>query len=315
MSIQAKAKPKSGFTIVEVMMVVGLLGILLSAALSGWLYVMVGERKNSVQNELDMDVRIAMEYLKNDLRLSSMDQLVFYPDGPGPYTAISFPKAKDNDDDGLIELDADGKIIWDETLVYHIWLGSPNELRLTTFEPRDTSLTADERYAQLAAVVTGGEGAAAENGDNATTRALFRNLFEWRILGKGAIFDTYAAELTRIQDLTLGSVLLGPGSHKVRFEAVDKNASSTGFELGLDTLVATASGYPLEGEALPIADTSGDPAFVEYMAEGSWSGNLQLRFPASSTGDAITFDVDNDRWEETSFKASGTALERTLVVF
>ena len=47
----------SGFTAVEVLMSTAILSLAMAAAISGWLYVFRGEKMNSVQNELDMDVR------------------------------------------------------------------------------------------------------------------------------------------------------------------------------------------------------------------------------------------------------------------
>ena len=127
----------SGFTLVEILVATAILGITMIAAVSGWLYVFRGERMNSVQNELDMDVRAAMERLRADIRLSSIDKMYYYPEGPGPYTAISIPLARDDNGDGLIELDDSGKIIWDKTVIYHVWSGTPNQLRKTTFDPRN----------------------------------------------------------------------------------------------------------------------------------------------------------------------------------
>ena len=296
-------------------MTVGVLTIVMAAAMSGWIYTLFGERHNAVQNELDMDVRIAMEYLKRDLRLSSMDHVVFYPSGPGPYTGITFPKARDDDDDGLIEMDGDGKIIWDETIVYHVWNSSPNQLRVTTFDPRDNSLTDAQRYQQLVDVVDDGTGESTFNAASESTRALFENLFEWEIHGKGAQFDGYNATVERELDHVLGSVLLDSGPHSFKFAVVDKNGSSSGYGLELDTVVVSPSASQREAEAQTVSAEVGGSSSQEYMDGGSWSGNYQLDFAASGVGSHITLSMENDLWEETNFRGAGALHGKTLTEF
>ena len=272
---------KFGFTVVEALSAFAILMLALVAAMTGWGYVVRGERINSVQNELDIDVRTTMERLRNDLRLSSLDHVFVWPQGVSTNTAISFPKARDDDGDGLIELDANGLIIWDITLIYHVWNSSPNELRLTTFDPRDTTLDDAQRQAQLESVVVNGSGAGTYNAGNASTRALFRNLFFWNIRGKGAEFDTYSPTYTRMRNIEFGSCLLAPGPHDFKFEVLGKNANSSGHSIGLDTITPSPNGLPREGEAqYPPAVQSGASCSENYMAQGSWSGNYELLFPA-----------------------------------
>jgi hypothetical protein len=299
----------------ELMVAIVILGITLVGTLAGWLFVLRGERMSSVQNELDMDVRKTLERLKAELRLSSIDKVFFYPEGAGPYTAISFPMARDDDHDGLVELDENNHIIWDQTVIYHVWQSTPHQLRRTVFDPRDNSLTPAQRQEQLNAVVTAGSGAGTHNGANATSIVLFENLFTWQILGKGAVFDAYHPTLQRMVGVNLGSFLLSPGAHTFKFSTIGKNPSSSGHKIGLDSLVVSPSGLEREGEAQTVVQQSGATAAPDYRAAGSWSGNYQLLFPASAVGHSLTLSMENDRWEETNFRGSGSKCENTIVVF
>lgn len=186
-----------GYTLIEVMLSVVILSAVFAMAILGWLYVIRGERMNNVQNELDIDVRGAMERIKAELRLSSLDHICYYPAGIGPYTAMSFPMARDDDGDGLIELDGNGKVIWDKTMVYHVWSSSPNQLRLTVFDPRDNSLTDAQRQEQLNSVVVNGNGNSTYNSANSETIPIFENLFDWSVHAKGASYDAYNPTLDR----------------------------------------------------------------------------------------------------------------------
>ena len=304
-----------GYTLTEVMLSVVILSAVFFIAITGWLYVIRGERLNNVQNELDIDVRRAMERIKSELRLSSLDCICYYPAGLGPYTAMSFPMARDDDGDGLIELDSNGKVIWDKTMVYHVWSSSPNQLRLTVFDPRDNSLTDAQRQEQLNSVVANGKGDYTYNGANAETIPIFENLFDWEIYTKGASYDAYSPVLDREQNVSFGSIALSSGSHLFRFRTVGKNTSSSGFVVGLDSLVVSACGAAREAEAQTISAQSGATAGAEYRSEGSWGGNYQLTFPATATGQYVTLSMANDCWEETNFRDTGAICEDTIVEF
>lgn len=305
----------SGFTMVEMMVATAVLTIAMTVAISGWLYVFRGEKMNSVQNELDMDVRAAMERLRADIRLSSIDKIYYYPAGPGPYSAISIPLARDDNGDDLIERDAGGNIIWDQTVIYHVWAGTPNQLRRTIFDPRNTNRTPVEMQAQLDSVVTTGNGSATYDSMTATTRPIFENLFSWEIYGKGAQYDAYSPMISRDVNVVFGSALLMPGSHSLTFKVVGKNAASTGYGIGLDSIVMSPCGVPREVEAQTVSAEVGTEAIAQYMPGGSWDGNYQMGFLATSTGQYFTLDMENDRWEETNFKTTGSQCDDARVEF
>jgi hypothetical protein len=307
----------SGYTLTETVISLAITTIVVMAATGGWLFTVRGEKLSSVQSELDMDVRKTMENLKRDLRLSSLDKMYFFPPGPGPYTAISFPMASDTNNDALVEMLTGGtNILWTSTVIYHVWIGSPNELRKTVFTPRDNSLTPAQCQEQLASVVTNGSGSATYGSANASSHAIFKNLFTWELWSKSATFDGYSATTERDMDVAFGSILLDTGTHLVKFNVIGKNAASSGYKIGLDTLTASACGEPREGEGqLPATAQSGATAASEYMAQGSWSGNYQLSFPSATTGSYFTLSIDNDRWEETNFRGQGALCKRTIVGF
>jgi hypothetical protein len=161
---------KLGFTLVEVTASVTLFVLVMSLALGGYLFSMKNVNQGDVQNELDMDVQLAMERLKTDLRLSSLDAIFYFPAGTGPYKALSFPLAHDTDGDGLLEKDGDENLMWDETVIYHVRPTTPNQLVRTTFKPRDNTLTDAQRQAQLEHVVKYGYGNNTYNGQKCHIR-------------------------------------------------------------------------------------------------------------------------------------------------
>lgn len=305
----------SGFTLVETLGSIVLLTLVMASAISSWLYLVRAERINSVQNELDVDARIAMERLKSDLRLSAVDKTFFYPEGVGPYTAMSFPKARDDNGDGVIEVDPYTNVIWDQTIVYHVWSSSPNQLRRTVFDPRLNTLTAAQRQAQLNSVVVNGNGASTYNSASARTTPVFQNLFTWRIKSKGPQYDAYSSTLGRDLNAVLGSILLTPGSHVFKFRVTGKNAASSSYKIGLDKLAVSPSGIQREAEAQSVTAQSGATAANELMTLGSWSGNYQLGFPATAAGNYFTLTMDNDRWEETNFDDSQAQGDDILTMF
>lgn len=322
-NMKAKRKSQSAFTMIEVVAATMILTLTLAGAIAGWLYIVRGERVNSVQNELDIDVRKAIERIRADLRLSSRDHIVYHPPGSNVYTGLSFPLARDDDGDGVIELDpSTGKIIWDQTLVYHVWSSelqeptTPEQLRQTIFDPRDNSLTPVQRQQQLDSCVEYGNGASTYNGGASKTRVIFDNVFVWSISPKGSEFDGYAPVLSRDPSVLFGSIFLSAGLHNFKFTVIGKNDSSTGYKIGLDDLVVSPCGVPREAERqLPATAQSGATAVGEYMPSGMWRGNYHLSFPAGNAGHSFTLSMSNDRWEESNFDAPGRILDDVIVEF
>ncbi|MFH0907457.1 MAG: prepilin-type N-terminal cleavage/methylation domain-containing protein [bacterium] len=305
---------KSGFSLIEMMIAIAIMGLVVAGTISGWLFVIFGERWNSTQDKLDLDVRTALEYIRRDLRLTTMNKMYFAPAGPGPYTAVSFPIAVDDDGDGLVELDGNTNIIWDITKIYHRY-GTGMEFRVTTIVNRDNSLTDAQRQAQLDYILNNGDAAGTFEAGNASTRTLFKNLFTWNVSIDSAIFDSYNPTVDREPAMTLGSLILSNGTHSYKFNVVGKNPSSSGYKLGLDAMAVSASGGQREMEKQTISIQSGAAAFVEPMTNGSWSGNNHLAFPATATGQYVTLGMVNDAWEDDNFGGMGSYKEDTVLDF
>ena len=306
---------RQGFTLIEASAGTTIAIMVLGIAIGGLMFALKNTNESDIQSELDIDVRLSMERLKNDLRLSSLDEIFYYPAGAGPYTALSFPLAEDSDGDGLYELNEDGSIIWDKTVIYHIWPSSPHQLRVTTFTHRNNSLTDTQRQAQLDHVVQTGEGIGTYNGENASTRPLFRNLLDWSIRPCQGVVDTYSPTIQR-ESTSLGFALLGNGNHTFTFQVEGRNSSSTGYQIGLDQITVSPSYAAREAEAqLPATAQEGATPEAQYITGGSWKGNHQLYFPATAIGNSFTLTMSNDRWEETNFGSLGYEADNTEIFF
>ncbi len=308
---------RQGFTLAELIVATAILVLAVSAALGGFVYLLHADRLNSIQTELDVDARKAMEWLRHDLRLSAMDKVVFYPAGPGPYTAISFPMVTTTGTTQTLPYTTNNMIAWNKTVIYHVYTGTPQQLRMTVFSPRNPARTPAELQQQLNTVVESGSGATALDGSNATTRVIFQNLVRWTVHPQRAIFDGYSPSPGRVINRNLGSIITSNGTHYYTFHIIGKNPLSTGCRVGIDTLTITPCQYPREGEA-QIATNNPNPALTNiYMAAGDWSGNHYLLYPAdaTATGTFFTLSMRNDQWEETNFRATGAVTEDTVVEF
>ena len=293
---------RSGFTLVEAVSAVALLGITLTASISSFSFVTRNERLIAVQGELDMDASLLVERLRRDLWRSSRPLIMVHPPGDGPYQAISFPIVGGT---GPILHNDDGEIEWTATVVYHLKDGSPSEVRRTTFSPY-TELTDVERQQQLADVVRDGNGQNTYNSGNASTRTLIENPVEWELNVNGSRFDAYAPEEDR-RTFRLGTAMTETGNNYLTFRAVGKNADNTGSSrrLGVDTITMSASGLQREGEWQTYSSAGATPV-VENMGEGEvWSGNSRLGFPATQNDAEFTLLLENDRWEERNFYYGG----------
>jgi type II secretory pathway pseudopilin PulG len=317
MKIMKSHKQKTaGFTIVEVVIAASLMVVTITIAMSVVVYVLSEAQKANKQTELDIEVQIAMERLKRDLRLSTLDRMFYSPEGQGPYSALSFPLAEDSNGDGILDVDANGALVWSKQVVYHIKTGTPDELRVTTFSNRDNSLTGAERQEQLGYVATNGLGVGTYNGVNASSVTLFANLFDWELAPLDAVFDGYDSAPSRAVKTLLGSISLTNGTHTLRFEAVDKNDASSGYRIGVDSLFASPSYSLREGEDhLPVSGEAGATASNRYVASGSWSGNHDLDFKAVAISNYVELTFYNDLWKETNFGATGETRDDTEVEF
>lgn len=308
---------RSGTTLMEMMIAASLTGIMLAGVYLLWANMAKTWITEGVKIGLNQDMQVAISQIKKEIRLSSGSDIFYYPSGSPPYTAVSLPLAVDDDNDNLIELDANDNIIWDKTVIYHTYtVSGVKQLRKTIFDPRDTGLTAAERGEQLSYVVSNGEGSGTHNGINAATKVLFDNLETFEIDPAVVTYDSYSIVLDRTDFVQFGSVLLDSGSHILRFEVTDKNAVSSDYHFAIDTVTLTPSGGIREAEELlPPYGSSGQVASnVDLSAVGSWSGHAHLLYEAVNVGDYVELEIYNDEWIETNFDDSlaehdGTSFE------
>lgn len=299
---------RSGFTMLEAVTAITLMTVLLAAVVSGFAYVMRGDRLIRVQSELDMDARIMIERIRNDMWMTSRAEILMHPPGEGPCTAMSFPVLTGGH---AADTNPDGSLIWDSTVIYHFYgEGDSFEVRRTVFNPR-TQMTKDEYQEQLADVVEAGDGSTSVNGENSTTTTLIANLVDWQLNTTASRFDAWAAAAgSRV--IALGTVQLQEGAQTISFEVVGKNKASRGSAryLGVDRLTLTPAGMPLEGEWMTVAESVGPTPVAQNIGSNeAWSGNARLWFPAIADGQSFSLSFTNDLWEEQNFFAGGDRKE------
>jgi hypothetical protein len=301
-------------------MMVGMsiLGVAMTMALSGWVQILIGEKRVETQNELDMDVRESVERLRADIRLSDLNNMLFWPAGVGPYTGISFPTVAPTAATNLLS-GSSTNLLWDRTVVYHVFVSSPNQLKRTIFYNRNQTAGITNRQAQLDRVVAEGHGQNSRlTGETTSTTLLFANLFEWQLTPRTMQFDCYAA--TTMRDRVLfGSAILGSGTHTVEFKVIGKNpAGNANRYLGIDSLNCSVSGSDQEAEFQPIAGLGGITQITtNYIPNGSWGGNYQIRPHAAtnSTSQGVSVTVQNDCWTEGNFETPGAISENVYREF
>ncbi len=313
MNTSLPCQSRKGFTVVEAVAAVALLGVTLVASVASLTYVMHNERLVASQGELDMDASLLVERLRRDLWRTSRDMILVYPPGDGPYQAISFPVVRGNEP---VVMNEDGEIEWSATVIYHLKEGSPSEVRRTVFEPR-IELTEAERETQLANVVRDGNGENTHNSENALTRVLIENPVEWELNISGTRFDAYSPTPGR-RTIRMGTAMLEDGDNEFTLRVAGKNAATedTSRYLGVDSLTVSACGIPREGEWQTVTSSSGATPEVGNMGSGeTWSGNSRLWFEGTQDDDAFTLEMENDRWEERNFLAAGAVFEDITRVF
>ncbi len=309
-------KSNAGFTITEFLVAISIFLVVMSMAMSGYIGLVYNERRSSQVAQLDMDVRKAIETLREGLRLTTIDQVVFYPPASPPYRAISFPSVVDKDQDGFVDLVEPGgtNVLWGQTVVYHIWLESPYQLLRTTFQPRK-ALSNANRAEQLRRVVEQTDhGANYELEPYQGTTRIFSNFFEWKLSSKSTAFDGYSPNEERV--LTpFGGHVLTPGAHTLSFRTTSKNSLNTTaiYRVALDTLRPTYSGGEIEAEALTVSNATPAATIVTTgPVPEVCSGNNYLNFPANSTNQTMFVSFRNDEWVESNFHADGVRQSNTV---
>lgn len=333
----------AGFTMVELMVASSLSVVVLGMAMTAFMQAMWVWNQESVVNQLNMDLEIATQWMRRDLRLSSVGtgHMAFYPAESAQYEAISLPLAEDSDGDGLLERDDDNSLLWDKTVVYHVRPGAPSELRRTVFEPRYSNATPAQLYDQLAVVVESSNAAtlaaAKLPGESMATKIIFKNLADLRVHPPTMEYDGYAPGIEKEATFNMGGVVLDGGMHELVLAVVGKNINSAGYKIGIDWLAMSGTQSRRDGELFPPVNSHPASPHFEYSISGgsviaedmsqhgaNWDGKSQLTFDPVDTNTAsgtpwsnsITFKIYNDLWVDNSFHEPAAAyMENVGVTF
>ena len=112
---------KRGYTLTETVMVVVILGLCIGTIFS---IAEVSSKiwsEGKIASELREDTKTALHLFTREFRESSLATIFLGPGTGPPYNAISFAQAKRNAAGGLIMLDSDDNIIWENVIIYHAY--------------------------------------------------------------------------------------------------------------------------------------------------------------------------------------------------
>ena len=309
---------QGGFTLLELMISLGILSLVIGMTMSSWLSFMQKSNRVNAQAGLDMESRSIIENFRAEMSKTSRESIIFYPENSAPYQAVAFALPADQDGDGLMDMNpATSNILWRQTVVYHIFnqpSPKPPQMRRTQFNNRYGAATYLERYGQVQAVVASGSGTSACLGsETASTRVMFENLFTGRLWHAEARFDGYAPTPNTKELVNFGVTPVGPGPQLITFTIVDKNPLSSGRKFGIDRLTASASGWFMESELLP--NTATIPK--TYAGMGVASAGYGLLAATTANGQEVNLTLNNDAIEECLFIGGhrNVVLSNTVVRF
>ena len=301
-------KDRKGFTFTEVMFVAIISVMVIGGILSAWIFTYKTWTVERQYTDLRVDLMNALEVIKNDLRLSSLTYMSFYPDTEETYTAVSMPVAE-VDSNGFFALNADEKIDWDKTVIYYLHTAGDGSktLKRKVFDPRDNTKDEDERYTQLESVVTGEQG-----------EEFLKNVDTFEISPLSPIVDFYDESSTPVRagKMVFGWANLSSGDHTIRFEIDGKNDLSTGHDIGVDDIMIEPSGGPREVEYYnssfaPAGSLTVSGGTVNRVHDFIWGNDNYLEFNATDVGSYIEISDYYDLWRESSFE--NAALDNTAM--
>src|SRR3989338_781174 len=109
-----------GFSLIEALISLGIGTVFLTTVYSTWIFSTRSWKEENVNSELRYAIETVMEKIKEDVRLSDGNEILFYPSGGSTYSAISLPRAM-VDNVGFLGVDAETGIAWDKTIIYHVY--------------------------------------------------------------------------------------------------------------------------------------------------------------------------------------------------
>ena len=307
-----KLPTSRGFSLLEALIALAIGGVFLTSVLSTWFYSTKSWKQESVKSKLRYDIEKAMEKLKEDIRLSDGNGILFYPSTASNYTAVSLPTATP-DSSGFLTVDENTGIVWDKTIIYHVYDSSGiKELRRTTIDSFNTSASA--RQSQLNQVVEDGS----YDSNAATTPLIQAEDVILSISPTSTTFDGYAPSAQPSSNTSFGNKRLSSGTHEIKFRVTGKNENSSGYQMGIDRLSLTPSGGSQEVEALTVSAHSGGSPVSEdmtpYYLNGLWGGNYQMAYASGAVGNYVQFQTYYDQWLESNFASvthSNTEVKNT----
>ncbi|MBU0571955.1 MAG: type II secretion system GspH family protein, partial [Candidatus Omnitrophica bacterium] len=299
-----RLKNKRGFTLTEVILVVLITMMVMVAIITAWLFTYKTWTGESEKTHLRVDLMGALETIKADIRLSSLAQgdMVFYPTGEGVYTAMSIPVADVDAGTGLFTVDEDTGIEWARTVIYHIFTEADGSktLRRTVYDPRDNTMTIEARYTQLADAVTFGAG----GGGSTTDDTFLQNLDTFEISPLSSVVDFYneSGDAVQVGKMVFGWAKLDAGDHVIKFEIIDPNPSSSGNDIGLDTIMIEPSGSRREVEFYQDpGNISVSGGSMNYPSDPDFNNKSYAEFAAGGVGSYVEFTDYYDLWRESAF--------------
>ncbi|MFH1309656.1 MAG: prepilin-type N-terminal cleavage/methylation domain-containing protein, partial [Candidatus Omnitrophota bacterium] len=296
---------KKGFTLVEVMFVAVIGFVIIASILSVWVFACRTWTGETERTNLRIGMVKALETIKNDLRLSSVPHISYYPAGAEKYTAFSIPVAS-LDANGFFTLNVSGTIDWDKTVIYHLFPagGSKYTLRRTVFDPRDNTMTSAQRYTQLANVVSAGDGSSL---GGSTDMEFLENVDLFTISSLAPSVDFYDPSSYAVKEnqVMFGWVKLGSGSHTIRLEITGKNSLSSGYDLGVDNIRIEPCGSVREVECANsgvfpgVFNVSGGTA--NNIFGSFWNNNGFVELTGAGVGSYMEITDSYDLWRESAF--------------
>ncbi len=323
---------RAGFTLVEVLIASLITLTVTASALTLFVHGLHVWEQQSIVGELNMNLELALERIRADLRLSSVGigLMSFYPQGSDTFTAISVPMADDTDDDGLLDRDDDGHIVWNRTVVYHVRPGTPDQLLRTEFEPRDPDASPEDIYKQLKKVVEASSFAEIQDaemtGESVASKVVFENLVDLTFYPPDARYDCYAPTRQRGRTFNWGSIVLDGGVHKLKLEVVGKNTASSGYKVEIDRIRMSNTGSAREGEIYVPHHSHPTSPFYEYRTTSatagaeqrgtgwSFSGNCSMLANVTEVGGSVELDIYNDLWCDSNFRTPGGVMSSNCSV-
>ncbi|MDD4202032.1 MAG: hypothetical protein PHQ52_01015 [Candidatus Omnitrophica bacterium] len=306
-----------GFSLAELLVVAGIGVFLVGVVMSVWFFVYRNSSAENIRTRNRVNLEIASEKIREDIRLSSATYMSGYPSGSTTYTGVSLCAAT-KDSNGFYTLSG-GNIQWDKSIIYHLYNNTSTgnkELRKTVFSNNNSIIVNQtQREAQLASVVTNGDASSALNAANAVTEVLIprtstektKQNIDFTLTGEALGFNGYSST-TKRANVSFGSIELTPGLHEFKFSVTGKDVDSSGYKFGLDTLSIAPSGcarepeiYNLYSDLIDTIFSSSGDSITLIGPDALWSGNFFMEYEASGVGSFLTFKLYNDVYRESNF--------------